>query len=558
MYQKVLYHFMTLVILLVGCHQDPEYLLDFDRIESTPGNVTVSINDAFSLAIMVTLDGSTDIERLSVYRMTKDSNEIGDSEFQKVMDVTPSDSTVSIIIDTGAIYGQYNFYTLTGHYGEVESFFSDTVSLQFQFEAPQASVGLVDNGIKQTILLEYDFMTGLEIRRASNLDTLIEYVPYTGQETFHLVDTLQFDNNSPPIDSFTAVLHPYLDIQPNVNYSYEIRSFQDRNDDRIFSPIIKIDSVVYEINEPSLTVSALTDTSFRIYCRNVSSSEYDSLFIFSLEDSLWVPTSVFSLEERIVHNNSYLVDVPSSEQRFHKVVVKNANYHSAPQSLIGLLLPISGFTLIESGEFTWGCIESDQQCNENEHPSMEMFVDYFYMGVFEVTKQQYGSPGLWDQGFESEPVDSISYQNALDFCGIMNNIYPSLTFYLPTEVEWEYSAKFNLRDQVSTIFPWGNEIDVFNANYGYQNEGPISVGSYEFPSFQGQYDMAGNVMEWVNNCYEEQLTQSNEEENCWKVVKGGAYWSDGSDLRISRRYHLPPDQGFDGVGLRLAMKPNNQ
>ena len=70
--------------------------------------------------------------------------------------------------------------------------------------------------------------------------------------------------------------------------------------------------------------------------------------------------------------------------------------------------------------------------------------------------------------------------------------------------------------------------------------------------------MAGNVMEWVDNCYEEELSQSNEQENCWKVVKGGAYWSDGSDLRISRRYHLPQDQGFDGVGLRLAMKPNNQ
>ena len=557
MSKKALYHFTTLVILFLGCHQDPEYLLDFDRIQSTPGNVTVSINDAFSLAIMVTLDGSTDIERLSVYRLSKDSSDFNDSEFQKVMDVTPSDSTVSIIIDTGAIYGQYNFYTLTGHYGEVESFFSDTVSLQFQLEAPQGSVGLVDNGIKQTIQLEYDFMTGLEIRRASNLDTLIKYVPYEGQDTFHLVDTLQYDNNS-PLDSFAAVLHPYLDIQPNVNYSYEIRSFQDRNDDRIFSPILKIDSVVYVVNDPILTVSALTDTSFRIYCKNVSSSEYDSLFIFTLENSLWVPTSAYALEEQVVHNNSYLIDIPSIIQRSHKVVVKNTSYHSLPKSLVGMLLPISGFALIESGEFTWGCIEGDQQCNENEYPSMETFVDYFYMGVFEVTKQQYSSPGSWDQGFESEPVDSISYQDAQDFCGVMNAIYPDFTFYLPTEVEWEYAAKSNYWAQVNTIFPWGNQIDVYNANYGYQNEGPISVGSYDFPSFQGQYDMAGNVMEWVDNCYEEQLSQSNEQENCWKVVKGGAYWSDGADLRISRRYHLPPDQGFDGVGLRLAMKPNNQ
>ena len=548
---------MTLVILLLGCHQDPEYLLDFDRIESTPDNITISINDAFSLAIMVTLDGSTDIERLSVYRLSKESNDIDDSEFEKVMDVTPSDSTVSVIIDTGAIYGQFNFYTLTGHYGEVESFFSDTVSLQFQFEAPQGNVELVDNGIRQVIQLQYDFMTGVEILRASNLDTLIEYIPYGGQDTFHLVDTLQYDDNS-PLDSFSAVLHQYLDIQPNVNYSYEIRSFQDRDDDRIFSPIFNIDSVVYAVNEPSLTVSALTDTSFRIYCSDVSSSEYDSLFIFTLEDSLWEFYSVYALEEQVSHNGSYLIDVPSIGQRSHKILVKNANYHSSPQSLVGVLLPISGFTLIESGEFTWGCIDGDQQCNENEYPSSETLVGSFYMGTFEVTEQQYSSPGSWDQGFESQPVDSISYQDALDFCGAMNATYPGLTFYLPTEIEWEYAAKSNYGEQINTIFPWGNQIDVFNANYGYQNEGPISVGSYDFPSFQGQYDMAGNVMEWVDNCYEEELSQSNEEENCWKVVKGGAYWSDGSDLRISRRYHLPPDQGFDGVGLRLAMKPNNQ
>ena len=102
------------------------------------------------------------------------------------------------------------------------------------------------------------------------------------------------------------------------------------------------------VNEPILTVSALTDTSFRIYCKNVSSSEYDSLFIFTLENSLWVPTSAYALEEQVVHNNSYLIDIPSIIQRSYKVVVKNTSYHSLPQSLVGMLLPISGFTLIES------------------------------------------------------------------------------------------------------------------------------------------------------------------------------------------------------------------
>ena len=179
------------------------------------------------------------------------------------------------------------------------------------------------------------------------------------------------------------------------------------------------------------------------------------------------------------------------------------------------------------------------------------------MGIFEVTEDQFNSPGQWEEGFDSRPIEEISFNDALEFCNNLNSIYPDYEFYLPTEIEWEYAAKVNYGDQINTIYPWGNNIDIFNANYGFQNQGPINIGSYAYPSFQGHYDMAGNVMEWVNNCYNEQLIQNNDEEDCWKVAKGGAYWSDAEDLRISKRYHLPADQGFDGVGFRVAMKINN-
>ena len=62
---------------------------------------------------------------------------------------------------------------------------------------------------------------------------------------FHLVDTLQYDNNS-PLDSFAAVLHiPYLDIRPNVNYNMKYVPSRIGMMTEYFSPILKIDSVVY-------------------------------------------------------------------------------------------------------------------------------------------------------------------------------------------------------------------------------------------------------------------------------------------------------------------------
>ena len=540
----------------MGCQQDPEYLLDFDRTDSTPTNVTVSINDAFSLKITVTLNEDVNVDGLSIYRLSKEENNIGDSGFEKIMDVASVDSTIIVIIDSGAVSGKYNFYTLTGYLGEVESFFSEPASCYFQLDPPQASIDFIENGIRKVVELQYDFMTGIEILRINDLDTLLQRVLNDGSDTFIITDTLRYDYGS-PLDSFETVLHQYWDIKPNVNYSYQIRSYQDEEEERIYSPYFMIDSVRYQIGHTPMTTSSITDTSFRIYCDGESLSQFDSLFVLILGDSSWVTYSSYALAEQPYYNGNVFIDVFTNEQNSYKVVIKNTNYHFLSESFIGSLLPLSGFTLVESGDFTWGCINDDEQCNEDEFPSSELHVDTFYMGIFEVTEQQFNAPGSWEQGFESYPIDSISFNEALDFCNNLNGIYPDYEFYLPTEIEWEYAAKFNYGEQINTIYPWGNEIDISNANYGYQYNGPISIGSYIYSSFQGQYDMAGNVLEWVDNCYGEQLTHNNEEENCWRVAKGGAYWSDGQDLRTSRRYHLPPDQGFDGVGFRVAMKPNN-
>ena len=542
---------------LYSCEKDPEYLLGFDRIDAIPDGISVAMNDAFFLSINAELPIDIEFDGISVYRLSNDDNSVGTSEFEKVQTMADINDSTVMILDTGALYGKYNFYTLTASYRDVESFFSDTVSIYFQMDAPQCTLQLTDSGIQQAIHNNYDFISGVEIIRASDHDTLIEYQPYNYDQLMYLTDSLHYDQNS-PLDGFSTGLYKYFDLQPNTNYSYEIRVYQDNSIDRRYSSVFSADPINFQTDTLQLSTKAVTDTSVRLYCTGISSSDFDSLLVFILQDTIWELHARKSLSDQIYYNNKYIIDIGTSVSNTYRVTAKNNNYYTISEPKLSGPLMISGFKLLESGEFTWGCNEQiDIQCNDDEYPPTVKEVADFYISMFEISEEQYNSPHSWNTAIGSIPVDSISFIDAKDFCNVLNNLYDDYSFYIPTEVQWEYAAKFNYEEQSSTIYPWGNTIDLYRANYGYQNDGPIGIGLYDYPSNQGQYDMAGNVLEWVDNCYNEELIQNNDTSDCWKVVRGGAYWSDGSGIRTTQRYHLPQDQGFNGVGLRLAMEINN-
>jgi formylglycine-generating enzyme required for sulfatase activity len=140
-------------------------------------------------------------------------------------------------------------------------------------------------------------------------------------------------------------------------------------------------------------------------------------------------------------------------------------------------------------------------------------------------------------------------------------------FRLPSESEWEYAA----RAGSTSTFSWGDKIrcDYARFNGGSRSEcyykdkdrhylGPTLVKSYKVNQF-GLYDMHGNVAEWVQDCRKSSYTkapksgEANLSGDCEKrMVRGGSWFSDGSDLRVSRRDRGTANKGYREIGFRLA------
>ncbi|MBR0068601.1 MAG: formylglycine-generating enzyme family protein [Kiritimatiellae bacterium] len=161
----------------------------------------------------------------------------------------------------------------------------------------------------------------------------------------------------------------------------------------------------------------------------------------------------------------------------------------------------------------------------------------FYMGVFELTQQQYnlvmGSNPSSYKG-DSRPVERVSYEtirgstlgaawpnhrqvDATSFMGKLR-ARTGLTFDLPTEAQWEYTCRAgtdsalnngkNLTNTqtdsaVAEVARYGSNNNDGKGGYSQHTE----VGSYR-PNAWGFYDMHGNVAEWCLDWWTDNLSVS--------------------------------------------------
>ncbi|MCB9425676.1 MAG: gliding motility lipoprotein GldK [Flavobacteriales bacterium] len=186
---------------------------------------------------------------------------------------------------------------------------------------------------------------------------------------------------------------------------------------------------------------------------------------------------------------------------------------------------------------------------------------------------------LWHQAYSEYPVVGVNWMQAKAFCewrSLYKNIYQKENgrqhvnfFRLPTEAEWEYSARGGL---ASAMYPWGgiyarNERGCYLANFkpnrgDYAADGAlytVEAESYA-PNDYGLYNMAGNVSEWTASSYDpnsyEYVSTMNPsvalQENKRKVIRGGSWKDVGFFLQVSTRDFEYEDSARSYIGFRTV------
>ena len=188
---------------------------------------------------------------------------------------------------------------------------------------------------------------------------------------------------------------------------------------------------------------------------------------------------------------------------------------------------------------------------------------------------------LWHQAYSEYPVVGVNWKQAKAFCAwrtLKKNIYikskkkgRDLTnsFRLPTEAEWEYSARGGLQ---SGAYPWGgpytkNDRGCFLANFkpnrgdyaADQSLYTVEAKSFE-PNGYNLYNMAGNVAEWTDSSYDagayEYVSTMNpnvpDSKNMRKVVRGGSWKDVAYFLQVSTRDFEYADTARSYIGFRTV------
>ena len=244
----------------------------------------------------------------------------------------------------------------------------------------------------------------------------------------------------------------------------------------------------------------------------------------------------------------------------------------------------AGMVLIPAGEFQMG---SNNGGDSDERPVHTVYVDAFFMDIYEVTNAQYKQFVDANPQWGKDRIPS-SYHNG-DYLEHWNgNSYPPgkanhpvvyVSWYsamaysqwagkrLPTEAEWERAARGGL---VGKKYPWGDSLlDSSKANYNNNVGDTTPVGSYP-PNGYGLYDMAGNVSEWCLDKYEADFYARSPRDNpiaggsitdiinnftsvtSSRVLRGGSWGTDPSYLHVANRNWYHPAYTFTYEGFRCA------
>jgi formylglycine-generating enzyme required for sulfatase activity len=255
---------------------------------------------------------------------------------------------------------------------------------------------------------------------------------------------------------------------------------------------------------------------------------------------------------------------------------------------------------VPSGRFWMGCDDvSDPTCPPDEKPVHRVVTDAYVIQPTEVTAEAYAAcveagacreprptePAYATYGIEGReqhPVTAVTWFDASDYCGWLGSD-EGQPWRLCTEAEWEKAARGACvqyceradDDECCRLamptFPWGGEAatceravmdegDVGNNGCGTGVTGPVASKPEGLSKF-GLYDMAGNVWEWVADCWHPDFEDAPTNGSAWledrcvgdmRVIRGGSFGLGAFDLRATSRTYYRADEAYDFFGFRCC------
>jgi formylglycine-generating enzyme required for sulfatase activity len=282
-----------------------------------------------------------------------------------------------------------------------------------------------------------------------------------------------------------------------------------------------------------------------------------------------------------------------------------------------VVLPGGSFVMGSSAEEkSWAASHGGSMGSvADEAPQHQVSVPSFALGKYDVTRAEYAAfvretrypagdgcgrgraifkwekdPKLtWENPghtqTEHSPVVCVSWQDARAYVAWLNGKAhrsgvdsASGPYRLPSEAEWEYAA----RAGATTKFYWGDDDASapvhawFNGNSGcakviglFCDGGQSHPVGAKLPNAFGLYDMAGNVWQWTEDCYDNSYVgiptdgRANDaassdpkakdgQGNCLRVDRGGSWMFPAWLLRPATRERNPADFRADIMGFRVA------
>ena len=222
---------------------------------------------------------------------------------------------------------------------------------------------------------------------------------------------------------------------------------------------------------------------------------------------------------------------------------------------------------IEPGTFTMGSPSSEPGRESDEGPQHEVTISKgFYLGKYEVTQGQWeaamGTRPWAGKDYVMENPDHpavwVSWNDAQEFTGKLNQVAGSDLYRLSTEAEWEYAC----RAGTATRWSFGDDESLLR-DYAWYAENAWKAGENyahrvgtKLPNPWGLYDMHGNVWELVQDWYgpytsANQVDPTGPEFGSEIVFRGCNFHYDASRARSAYRSSRPPSNRDHAFGFRL-------